>query len=306
MVDRIRLTDSVGSQDTLLVSVVIPHFNDLNNLQRCLFLLTKQTLPTGQFEVIVADNNSKCGLAAVKRICGGQARVVPAVIQGAAEARNIGVAASRGQYLAFIDSDCFPSHDWLERGVAALAKAEMIGGRVETVAEDEENLTAVEAFEKIFAFDFKRYIETEGFSGAGNMFVPRKIFDQVGGFRSGVSEDKDWGRRAVVLGFHWLYDADVQVSHRARKNWEELRSKWRRITRESYQLEMERLFGRVRWMMRAWLILVSPFIHTVRVFRSSKLDRLSDKLKAIGVLFRIRSWRFIESYRILADDLFSS
>lgn len=289
-----------------LVSVIIPHFNDLNNLQRCLSLLLEQTLTPDSFEIIVADNNSACGLAEVSKICGAHARLVSAPIQGAAEARNVGVAASRGRYLAFIDSDCCPSCDWLERGVAALSRSEMVGGRVETVAGDEGNLTAVEAFEKVFAFDFKRYVETEGFSGAGNMFVPRNIFDHVGGFRLGVSEDKDWGRRAVALGFHWIYDADVQVSHRARKNWEELKNKWRRITRESYKLEKERPFGRIHWMMRAWVVLVSPFVHVMYIFYSSKLDRLDDKLKAIGVLFRIRLWRFIESYRVLANDLSSS
>jgi glycosyltransferase involved in cell wall biosynthesis len=289
-----------------LVSVIIPHFNDLQNLQRCLLLLAEQTLPAERFEVIAADNNSECGLAAVEKVCGAGARVVPAPVQGAAAARNAGVAASRGQVLAFIDSDCRPARDWLARGLTALERAEMVGGEVMTTAEDERHPTAVEAYEKVFAFDNKRYIEREGFSVTANMIVPRAVFDRVGGFRAGVSEDKDWGRRATAFGYRWAYAPEAQVSHPLRRDWRGLEIKWRRITRESYGLEKERPFGRLRWMLWTWAVLLSPFLHVTRVLRAPKLERMGDRIKAISVLFRLRAWRFIESYRVLASDLLSS
>ena len=49
------------SMSAPLISVIIPHYNDLTNLERCLTLLAAQTLPKSQFEVIIADNNSRCG-----------------------------------------------------------------------------------------------------------------------------------------------------------------------------------------------------------------------------------------------------
>ena len=49
----------------LTVSVVIPHYNDFDHLARCVESLRRQTLPRQQFEVIVADNNSVGGVAAV-------------------------------------------------------------------------------------------------------------------------------------------------------------------------------------------------------------------------------------------------
>ena len=64
-----------------LVSVIIPHYNDLDNLHRCLRLLQDQTLPRDAFEIVVADNNSRYGLVELKRVCGTMARVVPASIQ---------------------------------------------------------------------------------------------------------------------------------------------------------------------------------------------------------------------------------
>ena len=58
------------SMSAPLVSVIIPHYNDLANLDRCLRSLAAQTLPESRFEVIVADNNSRCGIEEVHRVCG--------------------------------------------------------------------------------------------------------------------------------------------------------------------------------------------------------------------------------------------
>lgn len=76
----INATASFLREQRPIVSVVIPHYNDLGNLERCMELLAAQTLPRDQFEVVVADNNSRCGLKEVERVCRDIARVVPAPI----------------------------------------------------------------------------------------------------------------------------------------------------------------------------------------------------------------------------------
>jgi glycosyltransferase involved in cell wall biosynthesis len=281
------------------VSVIIPHYNDLANLERCMSLLAAQTLPRDEFEVVVADNNSRCGIDEVQRVCEGVARVVLAPIQGAGAARNAAVEASRGRSLAFIDSDCRPAPDWLEHGLAALAGAEIVGGRVDVDVEDPADPTGVEAFEKVFAFNFKRYIEELGFSGSGNMFVTREIFDRVGGFRGEVAEDADWGGRAVAAGYRFRYAPDVAVSHPARRTWPELTQKWRKASSEAFAAASERPNGRALWFLRNFAVLASPFVHWVAVAQSNKLQNAQQRLKAIGVLFRIRFWRFIEGNRLL-------
>ena len=288
-----------GGQNAPLISVIIPHYNDLANLERCIRLLAAQTLPRSQFEVVVADNNSSCGLNEVKRACGSTARVVPAPVQGAGAARNAAVEASCGQILAFIDSDCRPTSNWLEHGLAALSGAQIVGGQVDVDYENPARPTPVEAFEKVFAFNFKRYIEELGFSGSGNMFVPRAIFDGVGGFRGQVAEDADWGRRAVAANYRFRYAADVVVSHPARRTWRELTEKWRKTSREAFAAASERPNGRIVWFLRSFAVLGSPFVHWVAIVRSNKLDNASQRLGAIGVLFGIRFWRFIECNRLL-------
>ncbi len=286
---------------SLLVSVIVPHYDDLANLKQCIGLLAAQTLPRSQFEIVVADNNSSCGLSEVERVCKPLARVVPAPIRGAGPARNVAIASSHGAILAFTDSDCRPAPDWLERGLAALSDTDvdLVGGRVDVEVQDPAHPTAVEAFEMVFAFNFKRYIERLGFSGAANMFVPRQIFDRVGPFRALVTEDLDWGKRASGANYRWRYAPNVVVIHPARRTWAELWRKWRRRSGEDFVLAMERQHGMAIWFLRSFAILGSPFVHWLDVVRSNKLCGVKLRLMAIAVLFRIRFRRFIECHRLL-------
>ena len=286
----------------LAVSVIIPHYNDLENLKRCLRLLANQSLSKDEFEIVVADNNSRCGIEEVRRVCGGFARVVPAPVQGAGPARNAAIAASRGRVLALVDSDCRPAPTWLERGLAALSNREIIGGRVDVDYFDPQQPTAEEVFERVFAFNFKRYIEKVGFSGAGNLFVRRETFDRVGPFRAEVHEDVDWGRRAIAANFSIHYADDVVVSHPARRNWTESTQKWRKATREAYAAAVEIPNGRLLWFLRTFMILASPFVHWATVLRTGKLETSTQRLMAIGVLFRIRFWRVAEANRLLLQS----
>jgi cellulose synthase/poly-beta-1,6-N-acetylglucosamine synthase-like glycosyltransferase len=285
------------------VSVIIPHYNDLESLELCLNLLKAQTFDTKDFEIIVADNNSRCGFLAVSALCeriGTNIKAVPAPIQGAGPARNAAVAASAGPILALIDCDCRPAVDWIEKGLEALKRCDVLGGRVDTVAFDPRNPTAVEAFEMVFAFNFKRYIEQEGFTGAGNMFTRRTIFDAVGPFRNGVAEDFDWSKRAVTAGYSLLYDDHTVVRHPARRTYDELKKKWRRVTREAFNSMIETPNGHAKWILRSFLVLISPFGHIPKVARSHVLTP-KQKLQALRVLFAIRFWRFYRcQYELLA------
>src|SRR5437868_6701590 len=95
---------AMSDQDQVepFVSVVIPHYNDLDNLRVCLAHLRRQSWPHERFEIIVADNNSAGGVVAVRGLA-ADIRIVPAPEQGAGPARNAAVAVARGEVLAFID-----------------------------------------------------------------------------------------------------------------------------------------------------------------------------------------------------------
>ena len=281
------------------VSVVVPHYNDLPRLQACLDALARQTVPADRFEVIVADNRSPCGIAAVEDVARGRARVVDAPEKGAGPARNAGVTASQGRLLAFTDCDCVPEAGWLAGGLAALERADVIGGRITVSVEDERRMSGPEAFERVFAFDNRSYVESKGFTVTANLFTRREVFDAVGPFRNGVSEDLDWCRRAVGGGFRLGYAAEAAVSHPARTSWSELKRKWRRLNSESFQLEATGAAGKLKWAARNLSMPLSILVHAPKVAASRELPDARTKLRAIATLARLRVWRMSDGLALL-------
>ena len=83
-------------------------------------------------------------------------------------------------------------------------------------------ITALEAYESVFAYRFKLYIEEHGFSGTGNLVVRRADFKTIGPFRGiEVAEDIDWGQRARAAGYTFVYVPEMIVFHPARESIQE-------------------------------------------------------------------------------------
>ena len=279
------------------VSVIVPHYNDLEGLDICLTALGRQTFPAERMEIVVADNVSPQGIAAVERAVAGRARVITVNQRGAGPARNGAAAASRGDILAFIDSDCRADVAWLAEGIKALKDCDIAGGSVDVSVKDAESMTPAEAFERIFAFNMERYVKQKGFVGSGNLFCRRAVFEAVGPFGTGVSEDVDWSHRATAKSFRIGYAPLARVSHPARRDWPELKRKWKRINLETYGLVMRRRFGRLSWLKTLLLLPFSALAHTPKVLASGQLN-WRQKLSALGMLYRLRLWRMMDYGRL--------
>ena len=81
-------------------AIIIPHFNDVTRLTRCLAALLP-TVPPG-VEVVVVDNGSTESLDPV-RAAWPDLRIVTEDRKGAYAARNRGVAETTAQRLFFLD-----------------------------------------------------------------------------------------------------------------------------------------------------------------------------------------------------------
>lgn len=283
---------------TPVVSVIIPHYNDLPALNRCLVSIAEQTFPADRTEVIVCDNAS-LPPEDIERFLAGRARLAVEPVKGAGPARNRGAAIARGDVLAFIDCDCIADPRWLDEGLAALTTADLIGGRV-NVFSDAARPTGADIFEQIFAFDFRSYIEDKGFTGAGNLFVPKAVFEKVGGFSNGVSEDVEWSKRAVAKGFRLRYAHEAVVMHPTRPDWPALRHKWKRMVREEFLTRRQAGRGRASWLARQVLVAASPLVHTGKILRTG--FTAAEKSRAIGVLWRLRWWRVGEAIRLAREN----
>jgi len=100
------------------ISVIICTYNRAVPLARALTAFRDQKDPPPT-EIIVVDNNSSDGTAqAVRRRTEDLRPLLPVTYvfeptQGLSRARNAGIAAARGEILAFLDDDAVPSPGWL-------------------------------------------------------------------------------------------------------------------------------------------------------------------------------------------------
>lgn len=271
-------------------AVIIPHYNDVPRLERCLEALMLNDIR--DTEIVVVDNNSTVSLEGV-RAAFPSVRFVIEPEKGAALARNRGVLETTAQRLFFIDADCVPAPDWLAVGRDIASRADLIGGRVDVFDETPPPRSGAEAFEAVFAFNFRRYIEIQGFSGSGNLLTRRDVFDAIGGFINGVSEDREWTMRAVARGYSLIYEDRFQVSHPSRQDWPALRAKWQRMTREAYQLNGDSPARRLKWAIRGLAMPASAVVHLPKVLRSGKLASSGEVLRGIATLVRLRCLRMV-------------
>jgi GT2 family glycosyltransferase len=93
------------------VSVVVPARNAEGELGTCLASLERLDYPALHHEVVIVDNGSADGTARVVRQ--HAVRCVRSPTRGVGHARNAGIAASRGEIIAFTDTDCAVSTAWL-------------------------------------------------------------------------------------------------------------------------------------------------------------------------------------------------
>jgi len=93
-------------QQTPLISVIVPARNVATYIEEALSSLESQTFR--DFEVLVIDDGSTDGTREIiEGFCAAHARftAIPGEGHGVSAARNAGLAAARGEYVAFLDGD---------------------------------------------------------------------------------------------------------------------------------------------------------------------------------------------------------
>ncbi|HXE79635.1 MAG TPA: glycosyltransferase [Vicinamibacterales bacterium] len=203
-------------------SIVVPTFARTALLARCLASLAALDYPRDRYEVIVVnDGGASIEVeSAVSRAAGGaRVTVVHRAHAGPAAARNAGVAASRGDALAFIDDDCLADRSWLSAMAARLAQtpAAVLGGRVVNALE--ENAYA-RASQLLLAYVYRYYHEegrgTLRFFTTNNLAMLARTFATVGPFDERfrlACEDRDWCDRCLYANVPLVYAPEAVVHH---------------------------------------------------------------------------------------------
>ncbi len=208
------------SAEPPLFSVVIPTYNRPAPLRACLDSLTRLRAPAGSFEVVVVDDGSAEPIAPVIEALADQlpVRLIRQANTGPAGARNAGVEAAAGRYIAFTDDDCVPDPDWLcvladqlDRQTGAL-----VGGRIVNALP--RNFCATASQHLIsYLYDYFNDGPSACFLTSNNMAVYRQAFLDAGGFdtnlRRAAAEDRELSDRWVYQDRPCLYAPDAIIHH---------------------------------------------------------------------------------------------
>ncbi len=201
------------------ISTVVPFRGDEAYAAKARVALGRLELGPGD-ELIVADN-TEAGIAGP--VLGEIARVLRATGERSSyHARNVGAAAARADWLLFIDADCVPVADLLDR-----FSTEAVSPRCGAIAGAIVGLDGQSSLLARYTRSRNFHDQTEGLHGkaraaaaTGNLLARRAAFEQVGGFAEGIRSggDVDFCWRMQRAGWSLDYRPEALVEHRHRED----------------------------------------------------------------------------------------
>ena len=192
-----------------LVSVIAPTWQDWPRAALLVRALSGQT--ETDFEILLV-NNDPGDPPPAEFPDDPRLAILTEAAPGSYAARNRGAAAARGRYLAFTDSDCVPDPDWLAQFLACARTHDgLISGAVRMVSTERamDRLNWAESYDYFFGINPDIYAR-EGVAATASLFLPRVLFEAVGGFDAGLMSGGDiaFCRRAAQ---HWPGPGPVLV-----------------------------------------------------------------------------------------------
>jgi glycosyltransferase involved in cell wall biosynthesis len=223
------------------VSVIIPTFNRVAMVTEAVASVLNQTYPN--LEILVVDDGSTDGTAAALAAFGDRLRLLPQPRRrGVSAARNIGIAAARGDWLALLDSDDLWLPEKLARQMGYLAdRPELL------LCQTEETW-------------LRRGVRVNKPLGhrlpAGNIFLPsltrclvspsavvlhRRLIERHGGFDESLPAAEDYD---LWLRLSWRYEVGLLPEPLI-------------VKRGGHDDQLSRQWGLDRWRIQALLKILS-------------------------------------------------
>jgi glycosyltransferase involved in cell wall biosynthesis len=287
-------------------SVIIPVYNGSLYILEAVKSVLSQTYT--DYEIIVVDDGSTDDTRLLLEKFGDKLRYIYQQNQGPSAARNNGIKASKGRYIAFLDADDIWLETKLERQIVLLEENETLGitscGTVLVDANSNEFPRA----KGDLAFDKdcvrQELIIRNVIGSPSSVIVRKECFEKVGLFDESLrgGEDKDmWFRTVEHFAVSILEECLVKYrvhNSNAHKNIEMMRNNQRAILRKHR--------CQINWKQR---LKANSYIHLDAAHEYSsilqKINALQDAFYAI-LWYPLKTYRGDDKYQVLLKALFPS
>jgi GT2 family glycosyltransferase len=185
-------------------------------------------------------------------------RLIPAGrLVNAAVKRNLGMRQAQGDLLLFLDDDCLPTPDWVERHLSRHAQGEQVVGGGISFGSDNylqlaDNVSAFHDFLPFLPEGPRPYLAT------ANLSLRRTVMEKAGEMDAGLgrAHDLEWTARFRRLGYTLYFEPRARIFHDPFRR--SLSAVWRHWTADapdtlSVRLRYARLLrtphlARFRWL----------------------------------------------------------
>jgi glycosyltransferase involved in cell wall biosynthesis len=285
------------------VSVIVPVYNGEADLPDLLNCLRSQTYPAHLVEYLIVDNNSNDRTSTLLQAAAREAQTsLPSPnieqsqpvrlpichltenrVQSSYAARNTGIRAATGEFLAFTDADCRPAPNWLEALMQPLVNPSVgaVAGEIvalpgKTLLEEFADRQDTLSQKHTLAHPFCPYGQT------ANLAIRRQALQECGLFRpyltTGGDADICW-RILRQTGWQIEFAPAAVVQHRHRSTLRQLKSQWRRYGESNRYLHelhgvdlmRETTAGEYAYSLSRWLLKELPVASVKAIFGKAGL-----------------------------------
>jgi len=220
-----------NDHDLPRVSVIVPVKNGAQKIGGLLDSLMQVDYDREMLEIVVVDGNSSDNTREIV-LRYPTVRLLTEERPGLNAARNTGIRNSTGEVIAFTDSDCIVSKDWVKKIVEDFGEKEVgcVGGNALRFYDDlisrycDESLMPVMRIftEKKTLSKVKPPVQ---YPAGCNMAIRRSILAEAGEFDENIEygfDEDELVERICSTGHTMVLDPDLLVSHKHRSSVREL------------------------------------------------------------------------------------
>lgn len=198
----------------VLVSIIIPVFNNQKGLRRTLEAISNQEFNKDRYEVIVVDNGSEDSPRSVAEEFDVIYLEENNYLNSPYSARNRGLEIAKGEIICLLDTTCAPTRNWMAAAVDFFennSDISLIGGGVRFDIKESDSIAKY--YDSLFNIRMKEAILERNAAKTTNLFIKKEVFEGIGVFPEGLRSGGDlrWTLKATKSGFKLGYCEDAMA-----------------------------------------------------------------------------------------------